>query len=343
MSRSLARRLGLALLASLLASPSVLAQTVPTYGVTDHISAPDGGFDYASFDPARRRLYLTRGAGVLALDVDAKTVTGHLADAQKAHEALPLKDGTELLITDSGSNSAHLVDAMTGKLLADIATGQKPDAALFDPASGLAMAMNGHSGDITLIDVDARKAVGSIPVGGGLEFAVSDGAGKVYVNVEDRNQIAVVDVKARRVTARWSLKGCEGPTGLAYAPEAGVLISACANKVAKVIRTSDGQDVATLPIGLGPDAVIHDADRHLAFIPAGMDGVLTVVALRGPGDVAIVQTVKTGHGARLGAVDPKTGAIYLPSAKYSPPVGTSRPTAIPGSFELLVVTPAAGQ
>jgi DNA-binding beta-propeller fold protein YncE len=325
--------------AAAVAAGAAPAQTPPTYGVIGRIAAPDGGFDYASFDPAHRRVYVSRTGGVLALDVDTRQVVGHLADAQKAHESLPLDSGATLLVTDSGSNSAHLVDALNGQLLADIPAGQKPDAALFDPATGLAMVMNGHSGDVTLIDPQTRKAVGAIPVGGALEFAVADGLGRVFVNIEDQNQIAVLDTRARAVVGRYALKSCEGPTGLAYAADRGVLIAACANKTAKVIRAADGEDLATLAIGAGPDAVIYDAARHLAFIPCGQDGLLEVLDLRAPGGVAIVQSLKTQRGARVGALDPRSGDLYLPTASYAPSPTGGRPIAQPGTFTILVVGP----
>ena len=321
------------------ALPAQAASPTPaTYAVTDRIKIGDGGFDYASFDPVHRRLYVSRVGGVLALDVDSKTLTEHLTDAQRTHESLPLDGGRTLLITDSGTNTAHLVDALSGKPLAEIPTGKKPDAAIFDPASGLALTMNGASGDVTLIDPKARQAVGVISVGGALEFAAADGEGKVFVNIEDQNQIAVLDTKARKLVGRYPLKGCDSPSGLAYAPGAGLLISACANNVAKVLRAQTGEDVATLAIGKGPDAVIYDAVRKLAFIPCGRDGVLEVIAVRGPKDVAIIQTVKTQPGARTGAVDPKSGKLYLPTAAYTlTPAG--RPAPTPGTFAILVVAP----
>jgi YVTN family beta-propeller protein len=316
------------------------AQPSTGYAVTDRIKIPDGGFDFVSFDPVMGRIYVSRIDGVLALDVASKVVNGRLAPAQHSHAVLPLEDGAELLVTDSGSNSAQLLDAASGALIADIATGQKPDAAAFDPASGLALVMNGKTGDVTLIDPKARKAVGSIAIGGGLESAAADGAGKVFINIEDQNRIAVIDTKARTLIGYYALNGCEGPTGLVYAPGAGVLISACANKVAKVIAAADGHEVASLDIGAGPDQVIYDPRRELAFIPCGRDGVMEVVAVRSPDDVAVIQTVSTQIGAPRGAVDPGTGRLYLPAARYDPPTAPGgRPSPRPGSYEILVVSP----
>ena len=308
------------------------AQTVPTYALVERIPIPDGGFDYASFDPVHRRLYVSRAGGVTAIDVDSKTVTGHLADGGRTHESLVVNGGAALLVTDSASNSAHLVDAASGKLITDIATGKKPDAAVLDPASGLVVVMNGASGDLA-----SRKPVATIAVGGGLEFAAATGDGRLWVNIEDQNAIALVDLKARKLLSRQPLKGCDGPTGLAYAPEAGVLISACANNVAKVIRASDGADLATLAIGKGPDAVIYDAARRLAFIPCGRDGVLDVVSVKSAHEVNVIAKVATQPGARTGALDPQSGKLYLPTARYSLTGG--RPVAAAGSYEVLVIAP----
>jgi DNA-binding beta-propeller fold protein YncE len=308
-----------------------------SYAVTDKIKIGDGGFDYASFEPTHRRLYISRVGGVLALDVDTKTLTERLTPAQRTHESLPLDDGQSLLITDSGTSSAHVVDALSGKPLAEIPAGKKPDAALLDPASGLVLVMNGQSGDATLVDPKTRTGVGSIPIGGTLEFAAADGAGKVFVNIEDKGEIAVIDTKSRAVVGHYAMKGCEEPSGLAYAPNSGLLISSCQNKVAKVLKAATGEEVASLAIGAGPDAVIYDAARNLAFIPCGRDGVLEVLDTSGP-NVSVVQTVKTQPGARTGAVDPKTGAVYLPTAAYTLSA-QGRPTPTPGTFAILVVTP----
>lgn len=315
------------------------AQAAPAYAVAGSIKASDGGYDYASFDPVHRRLYVSRTGGVTAVDIDSGVVTDRLIQAGRTHESLPLEDGARLLVTDSGSNTAHLVDALDGKSIAEIAVGQKPDGALFDAASGLALVLNGKSGDATLVDPKAAKAVGTIAIGGGLEFGVADGRGRAFVNIEDQNRIAVLDTGARALVGHYDLAGCEGPTGLAYAANAGVLISACANHVAKVIRASDGKDIATLAIGAGPDSVIYDAERRLAFIPCGRDGVLEVVSVPDQGVPAIIQTLKTETGARTGALDPKTGKLYLPTATFVLPPGGGRPVAQPGTFHILVVTP----
>jgi DNA-binding beta-propeller fold protein YncE len=329
-------------LAALGALPAT-ARAAPSYAVTDRLKGPDGGWDLASFDAGRARVYLARSGGVTVVDVAAKSLTTLTIapGTGRMHAAVPLDGGAMLLVTDGAANVAHLIDAHTGAAISDVSVGQKPDAALFEPASGLAAVMNGHSGDVTLIDPAARKPVATIAIGGSLEIATTDGQGRLFVNVEDQNQIAVIDTRARKLVGRYALAGCDGPTGIAYAANAGVLISSCANKVAKVIDAATGADLGTLTIGAGPDSVLYDPVRKLVFIPCGRDGVLEVIAVAGPKDVSVIQRLPTQIGARTGALDPSSGAIYLPTAKYQP-VANGKPAPTPGTFEILVVTPSAG-
>jgi hypothetical protein len=315
-----------------LAAPS----PTPEYEVTAHIPGPDGFWDYASFEPLKRRVYVARGDGLMALGVDSGKLTPHLADGQRTHEPLPLPGGHRLLLTNGAANNARLVDTDTGAIIADIPTAPGPDAAVFDPATRLALVI-GHAGAVTLIDPRAAKVVGTIDVGGTLEFAAADGEGRAYVNIESKDEIAVIDTRRRKVIGHYVMKGCESPSGLAYAARLGLLIAACANNVAAVVRASDGAPVTDLAIGKGPDAVILDERRRLAFIPCGWDGELDVIALKSAKDIAVVQTVKTQPGARTGTVDPKTGKLYLPSATYTLTGG--RPTVTPGTFQILVVSP----
>ena len=137
--------------AALASSSAQAAPTAgPNYALVKRIAIPDGRFDYASFDPAHRRLYISRVGAVAALDVDSGVLTAHLADGQHTHESLVLDGGANLLITDSGTSSAHFVNALTGAVLSRDSRGKKPDAAIFDPASGMALVMNGLSGDVTV-------------------------------------------------------------------------------------------------------------------------------------------------------------------------------------------------
>ena len=195
--------------------------------------------------------------------------------------------------------------------------------------------IGGDSGTITLIDPKTAKSVGEIDVGGSLEFAVPDGKGRLFVNAEEGHDVVVVDLVARKVVGRYPMTGCLRPTGLAYV-EGHRLVSSC-QSVAKILDADDGRDIATLPIGVGPDAVIYDSARHVAYVPSGRAGTLAVIALAGTPEQHGDGHDPTRVGARTGAVDPTTGRVYLPSAEYDPPVTGQRPAMKPGTFAVLVV------
>jgi DNA-binding beta-propeller fold protein YncE len=231
--------------------------------------------------------------------------------------------------------TAKVIDADTGQLIASIPTPKDPDSAIYDPHTGDVVVIGGDGGAITLIDPKAAKAVGEIDVGGDLEFAVPDGDGRLFVNAADKNEIVVVDLNAKKVIARYPMAGCLRPTGLAYV-EGHRLISSC-QSVAKILDADTGHDIATLPIGVGPDAVIYDPVRHVAYIPSGRAGTLAAIALEGAGNNTVVDTVPTKVGARTGTVDPGTGRVYLPSADYLPAVAGQRPAMKPGTFKVLVI------
>jgi len=205
------------------------------------------------------------------------------------------------------------------------------------------VAINGESGLLVLIDVHQAKVVGTISIGGHPEFAVADGKGRVYVNVEGKksSEIVAVDIASRKVVQKIPLKGCEGPTGLAYDQGNDLLISVCGdNGVTKFIHAANGHEAASIEVGKGADAVMFDPQRHVAFIPSAEKGTLSVIAVRSATDVAVVQTVTTQKGTRLGAVDTTSGRVYLPAAQFGPPVPPiPYPSVLPGTFEILVVAP----
>jgi DNA-binding beta-propeller fold protein YncE len=326
-----------AALASLALAPAPAFAGVSGLKVVGRFAGPDGGWDYASFDPARRRVYVAHGDQVMMIEADSGKVRPDFAKGSRLHAVVPVPGTGRIVTTNSGDSTAKVIDAASGAMLASIPAAADTDSAVYDAGSGLVVVIGGDSGEVDLIDPKAMKAVGAIKVGGSLEFPAADGKGKLYVNAVDANQIDVVDLKAGKVIAHWPLTGCRGPTGLALVAGAR-LVTACGSGAAEIMSAVDGHDIATLPIGAGPDAVIYDAQRGLALIPSGRSGTLAVIALSGPKANTVIDTVPTQIGARTGALDPKTGRIYLPTAQYilpSPP--GQRPKTKPGSFEVLVL------
>ena len=318
------------------------ADTAPMLGPRFHlekrIPGPDGGWDFATFDAAHGRVYIARANGVTALDVATGTLTPQLVAGSRTHIALPINNGSEILVTNGADGTAFIANALTGGVrVPAIPTGSKPDSALLEPTTGLVWVMDNHGGGITMIDPHAGAVVGTIALPGALESPVSDGMGKVFVTVEDLGEIAVLDAKTRSVAAHWRLAGCEEPTGLALDPGSRRLVAECANGTAKIVSIDSGETVTGVPIGLRPDALTYDARRRLMYAPTGGDGMMSVID---PVRARIVAIVATQTGCRGATLDPRSGKLYLPAGRFAPPATEgARPTLMPGSFEVLVLHP----
>lgn len=330
--------------ACLLAPCGVVASATPAgaYRVVDRIPAVDGGWDFANVDAANGKLYIARSNAITVVDLATRAVTDKLASAQHGHQVLVIDGGKTIVETDGATGLARFIAAADGTVLAEVATGPKPDAAFLDPATGLIAVVNGDAGVITLIDPVTRQVSGKIAIGTDLEFGVADGKGGAFVNLEDAAMISRVDLRARREVGRIALPGCVGPTGLALVAGGTRLISACANGVALVVDAASGKTLATLPIGRDPDAVLVDVARGLAFIPCGGSGTLVELSLADADHIAVTGTIPTQIGAKAGAIDPRDGRIYLPTATLAKPEpGAKRGKPLPGSFVVLVLAPGA--
>jgi DNA-binding beta-propeller fold protein YncE len=318
------------------------------YSIAERIPGGEGGaWDYAVVDPASGKMYLAQ-AGVTALDLKNHTVTTGLVHANMSHGVAVLGAG-RLAVDDSIAKEVMVFDN-SGKILATIPTAaENPvngvhalDALVLEPRSGLLVAVNGESGLLLLIDLAQAHVVGTITVGGHPEFAVADGLGMVFINVNrgKRSEIAGIDVAARAVVKHYPLSGCEGATGLAYDASAHLLLTVCDNGVFKVLAVDSGKPEASFDIGGGADAVMWDPRRRTAFIASGNSGTLSVISVRSASDIALAQVLPTQKGTRLGAIDVDTGILYLPAAKFGPPKPPiPYPSVVPGSFEFLVIAP----
>jgi YVTN family beta-propeller protein len=327
-----------ALLAAICLSAIAAAPApVPNYRVVAQLAAGDGGWDILSVDPADQRLYIGRPDGVTAIDLRTGKATDRIVPGQRVHSALVIPGTHEIVSTNGESNTALLFDGRTGKVRATISTGKKPDAAAWDPATKTLWIMDPGSGEATVVDVASAKVLATVPVGGSLEFAAADGRGRMYVNVEDKNEVAVLDTRSRKLVSRFPLAGCEGPTGIAYDSAAREILSACGENGVAIVSAPDGRQIAKLEIGKGADGAAFDEKRNLALVPAGRDGNLTLIQL-GPAPKVVGQ-ISTAVSARTIALDPSTGRVYLPSATLSPAAEGQRPKAVPGTFRVLVVAP----
>jgi YVTN family beta-propeller protein len=327
----------LSLFAALVASVAGAAAPIPHYRVIAQLADGDGGWDLLSVAPADQRLYVAHGDRVTAVDLRTGNATDKIVPGQRVHAALAIPGTHDVLSTNGETNNATLFDGRTGQVRATVPTGTKPDAAAYDPATRTVWIMNPGSGDVTVVDPASAKVLGTVAVGGSLEMGEADGRGRMYVNVEDKNEVAVLDTRARKLVRRFALDGCDGPTGIAVDTRDNQIVSACGGNAVAIVSAPDGRQIARLPIGKGADGAAFDPVRRAALVPGGRDGNLTIIRL-GPRP-AVVGQVPTAVSARTIAVDPATGRAYLPSATLAPAPAGERPKAVPGTFRVLVVAP----
>lgn len=305
------------------------------------IGGPDAGaWDYAHVDPATRRLYVARSASVSVIDLTGKTAPRSIGTISHGHDVLPIPGSSNLLVTSGDDGMVHIMDSRDGHDAAVLKVGANPDAATIDAASRRAYVMNAKSGSVSVIDLNTTAVIATISLKPGLEYGAL--AGRIlFINNEDRNEMETIDTISLQASATVPLPGCDAPSGLAYDKRTGMLIAACGNGKAAIVDARSRMVKALLPIGKGPDAVVLDDKRRLAYIPCGESGDLTVIALDGPGGAHIVRTIKTERYARTGAVDPETGRVYLPTARLGQPApGAKRGTPLPGSFHVVAIAAA---
>ncbi|MGH9711771.1 MAG: YncE family protein [Candidatus Acidiferrales bacterium] len=300
----------------------------------------DGGWDYIAVDAKARRVYVSHATHVVVLDADTHAVVGDIPDTQGVHGVALAPDLGRGFVSDGRANTVTIFDLKTLKTIGTVDVGGKnPDAIYYDAATKRVFTFNGHSSDATAINAADGKVVGMIPVGGKPEFAVGEGKGRIFVNVEDKSEMLEIDAEKLKVANRWSVKPCEEPSGLALDAAHRRLFAVCDNKMMVVVNADTGKVVATPPIGEGPDAAGFDAEAQLAFSSNGKPGTLTVIHEDAPDKYTVVEDVPTKKSARTMAIDAKTHNIFLPEADFEAvtPPGERRPPMKPGTFGVLVV------
>jgi YVTN family beta-propeller protein len=295
----------------------------------------DGGWDYLSLDASARRLYIARATRVMVVDADTGKLVGEVPDTAGVHGVALVADLKRGFTSNGRDNSVTVFDLETLKQEAKLNVGEGPDAIVFDPFSRRVFTFNGRGKSTTAIQATDNKVLETVPLGGRPEFAVPDGAGKMYVNIEDKSEVAVLDTKSLAVSHRWPLAPCEEPTGIALDPLHHRLFVGCRNRKLAVMNADTGAVIATLPIGQGVDAVAFDPKMQWVFT-SNWDGTLTIVHQDDADKYRAVDNVQTAVGARTMALDLKTHQVFLVTAKYQDPSADRRAT-VPGSFEVLVV------
>ncbi len=326
---------GMALLLAAAPAPA------PTYHLLNTVAVGgEGGWDFLATDDLGGRLYLSHGSQVEVVDLKTRQVVGHIPNTPGVHGILPLPKLGRGYITCGRSNSVMVFDLKTLAPLATIPTGEGPDALLLDDFTGHIFVFNHRGGSATVIDPATNAVLGTVALGGDVEVGVADGKGTVFVNLEDKSEVVVIDAKTRTVRHRWPLAPGTEPTGLALDRKHHRLFSGCANEKLVVLDSETGHVVATAPIGAGVDGVVFDDKAQAATSADGESGTLTVVHEETP-DRYRSETIKSARGARTIALDAATHRLYLPTADRGPaPAATEanphpRPAITAGTFRVL--------
>jgi len=295
----------------------------------------EGGWDYLSVDSAARRLYVSHGTHVVVVDLDANKVVGDIPDTPGVHGIAVAPELNKGFISNGRGNTVTIFDLKTTKSLGTVPTGENPDDITYDKGSGRVFVFNGRSKSATVIDAKAGTVAATIPLPGKPEFAVADGKGHVYNNLEDTSEIVEIDAAKAAISKKFPLSPCDGPSGMAYDAKSRRLFSVCSNRVMAISDPDAGKVVATAAIGAGSDGAAFDAGTGYAFSSNG-DGTLTVVQQTG-GKWDVLENIATERGARTIAIDEKTHKVYLPTAKTAPSASGGRASFLPNTFKVLVV------
>jgi len=300
------------------------AQTTSGYHITKKIPvAGQGGWDYLTVDESARRLYVSHGTEVEVLDVDSGVVVGKIANTPGVHGIAIAPELGRGFVSNGQSSTVTIFDLKTLNTISEVPVGKKPDAIIYDPATSRVFAFNGGSNSATAIQAADGKVAGTVDLGGGPEFAVADGTGYVYDNLEDESLVLKINAKSLKVEQRWPTAACASPSSIAMDRPNRRLFLGCRSKVMAVMNADTGKVITTLPIGDHVDATAFDPDSRLIFNSNG-EGTITVIHQDGPDKYSVVENVKTLPKAKTLALDPKTHQLFLSTAEA-------------GQFEVLVV------
>ncbi len=297
----------------------------------------EGGWDYIAVH--NHKIYVTHGSQVNVLDENSGDSIGVIPGTTGVH-GVAFYDALNRGYTSNGKlNNVFVFDLATNKILASIATGENPDAITYEPFSKKIITCNGHGKSLSIIDPVKNEVVATIELQGKPEEAVSDGKGKLFVNLEDENEIAVVDLNTYKLITKWPLTPGESPTGLALDNINNRLFAGCDMKMV-VMNALNGNVVATLPIGEGCDGLVFDKKLQMIFTSNG-EGNVTVIKQIDADHYKVAYTITTQRSARTIAINEDTHTLYLSASNLEPKKpadpDAQRPKKLPGSFKVIVI------
>ena len=305
---------------------------------TFHIQS-SGGWDYIAVNNGK--IYVSHGSQVNILDENTGDSVGVIPNTTGVH-GIAFDNELGRGYTSNGRlNNVTVFDLKTNEVIAQIPAGSNPDGINYEPFTKKIITNNGHSKNLSIIDPVKNRLIDSVALDGKPEEAASDGKGKLFVNLEDKSEIAVVDLKTFKVIARWPLAPGEGPSGLAIDTKTNRLFSTCSDsKLLIVMDATNGKIVAKLPMGEGVDGAAFDENKKIIFAPDGRSGTITAYKELSANKFENLGVITTKPGARTITIDKKTGNLFLPTAEFEPADAQNahtRPKMIPGTFQVLKV------
>jgi len=304
--------------------------------------AGEGGWDYLSVDASARRLYVTHASMIVVIDLDQDAVVGAITDTPGVHGFALAPELQRGFASNGRGNTVSIVDLKSLRTLAQVPTGENPDAILYEPGRREVYSFNGRGNSATVFDATSTNVIATIALPGKPEFAAADPEiGRVYCNIEDQNEVVAIDTRTHRIVNAWTTAPGEEPAGMAIDPAQHRLFIGCHNQLTVMMNCTNGNVLATVPIGQGLDANAFDPGTRLVFSSCG-EGTVTIAREDAQKKLTVAQTLVTERSARTMALDPKTHRIYLASAKFEPQSETTpgvprpRPKIMPGSMRILV-------
>ncbi len=327
---------------------SVLMAAAPGYHLLKKYSfgAAEGStreyFDYITADSVARRVYLSHGTEIKVIDADTGALIANITGLKQVHGVALASEFGRGFISDGAQGKAILFDLQTLKVTGEAKADKDADSIVYDPFSKRVFVMNGDPNSSTVIDAKSGSVVGTIDLGGGPEFAVADGKGTVYVNLEDKSELVAIDSQSLKIKSRWPLAPAGAPTALAMDVPHHRLFSAGRNPQMLVVLDSDsGKVLQSFPISAGVDAAAYEPETGLVFVST-REGMVHVFHEDSPDKFSEAEIIKTEFGAKTMGLDTKTHNLFLDTADFAPaPAPTAdRPhpqrPAIQGTFHVLV-------
>lgn len=300
-------------------------------------------FDYITVDSAARRVYLSHGSEVKVINADTGALIGNVTGMTLDHGVAIAKEFGRGFISDGQLGKVFIFDLKTLKVIGEANVSKDADCVVYDPATKRVFVMAGDSMNSTAVDAKTGKVVGTVELGGSPEFAVADGKGTIYNNLEDKNEIVAIDTNSLKVKSRWPVAPAGHPTALAIDREHGRLFIAGRDPQTLVVMNADnGKVIQSFPISGGVDAAAFDPETGLIFAST-REGMLHIFHEDSPDKFSTVEAVKTEVGAKTMGLDTKTHNVFVDTADFKAGQATggrpARPQAVPGTFRVLEYGP----